>query len=70
VAKELGYQWGMALDCWYWCYGYWLGGVRCNLALEQACAVEIDNHWEENTVVDVHGNGLGICICMIKIKSV
>jgi hypothetical protein len=44
-----------------------MGGVCCTLALEQACAVEVDDFREENTV-DMHGTGLGICICMMKIK--
>jgi hypothetical protein len=47
-----------------------MGGVRCTLAVEQACAVEVDDKREENTVVDRHGTEWGICICMIKIKSV
>ena len=50
MAKELGHQRSLALDCRYRCYGYWMGGVRCALAVEQTSAVEADDFGEENTV--------------------
>ncbi len=32
-----------------------MGGICCTLAMEQACAVEVNDEWEEGTIGDRDG---------------
>lgn len=50
MAKELGHQRRLALDCGYWRNCYRVGSFRCTMVVEQACAVEVNNKREEGTV--------------------
>lgn len=38
------------MDCWNWCYSYWMGGICRDLVMEQAGTSEVDDQREEGPI--------------------